>query len=46
MAALLRDGDERRRLGTAARTQARARFDVAALAPRYEALYATLVGTS
>jgi glycogen synthase len=42
LAALLADEGARRRLGAAARQAARTRFDVAALAPRYEALYATL----
>lgn len=42
LAALLADPGERRRLGAAARGAARERFDVAALLPRYEALYAGL----
>lgn len=39
LAALLADPQERRRLGAAARRAARARFTVAAVLPRYEALY-------
>ncbi len=42
LAELLADPAERRRLGAAARAAARARFAVAALAPRYESLYASL----
>ncbi len=42
LAALLRDPYERRMLGAAARAAARERFDVSALAPRYEALYRQL----
>ncbi|HMQ34294.1 MAG TPA: glycosyltransferase family 4 protein [Chloroflexaceae bacterium] len=42
LAALLADPVGRRGLGAAARAAARERFDVAALAPRYEALYARL----
>jgi glycogen(starch) synthase len=42
LAALLADGDERRHLGAAARAQARERFAVPALLPRYESLYASL----
>jgi glycosyltransferase involved in cell wall biosynthesis len=46
LAALLRGPDERRRLGAGARAAARARFDVPAAAPRYEALYAALASAS
>lgn len=42
LAALLADEAERRRLGENARAQARERFSVQALLPRYEALYASL----
>lgn len=42
MAALLGDPAARRRLGDAARARARERYDVPALIPRYEALYAGL----
>lgn len=44
LAALLLNPSERRRLGAGARALAQARFAVPVLAPRYEALYASLRG--